>query len=185
MLSINSFCDLPITYKPTSIRVKWADRQWERSQAKELRREVFCIEQGLFENDDTDSVDAQSQTIVAVSQLGAMPDQVIGTVRIHTTEPGIWWGSRLAVTKSLRNRAGIGATLIRLAVSSAHARGCNIFLAHVQSQNRPLFERLQWKSLQKMVIHGIEHDLMQANLQEYPACYDPIGGFSVPIKGAV
>ena len=32
----------------------------------------------------------------------------------------------------------LGATLIRLAVASAHARGARLFLAHVQAQNRPI-----------------------------------------------
>lgn len=180
MLSTDQLCELSLAYKPCTFRVKWADTAWEIAQARRLRRDVFCAEQGLFEDDDADSIDSQAQTLVAVSYLGAMPDQVVGTVRIHTTESGLWWGSRLAVEHAFRRHGGLGATLIKLAVSSAHARGCSIFLAHVQSQNTPLFERLHWSALKHLEIHGHPHDLMQADLQHYPPCYDPIQGFAVP-----
>jgi putative N-acetyltransferase (TIGR04045 family) len=185
MLSAAHLSELPLTYKPSNFRVKWADTAWEISQARQLRRNVFCHEQGIFEDDDSDALDSEAQTLVAISYLGAMPDQVVGTVRIHTTETGLWWGSRLAVEKSLRNHSGLGATLIKLAVCSAHARGCNIFLAHVQSQNTPLFERLHWKVLQHLSVHGHPHDLMQADLTQYPPCYDPIRGFEVPRRKSV
>ncbi len=36
----------------------------------------------------------------------------------------MWWGSRLAVDSDFRRIGAIGATLIRLAVCSAHAMGC-------------------------------------------------------------
>lgn len=184
MLSADALCELPLVYKPCVFRVKWADTAWEISHARRLRRDVFCTEQGLFEDDDVDSVDNQAQTLVAVSYLGAMPDQAVGTVRIHTTEPGVWWGSRLAVERSYRHHSGLGATLIQLAVSSARARGCTIFLAHVQRQNTPLFERLHWTVLQHLDIYGHPHDLMQADLQHYPPCFDPLQGFAVPRRRA-
>jgi putative N-acetyltransferase (TIGR04045 family) len=182
MLSAEFLCELPLTYRPSTFRVKWADTAWEIVQARALRRDVFCTEQGLFEDNDIDSIDSHAQTLVALSYLGAMPDQVVGTVRIHTTEAGVWWGSRLAVERDYRHHGGLGATLIKLAVSSAHARGSKIFLAHVQSQNTPFFERLQWTALQHLDLHGHPHDLMQADLQHYPPCYDPIQGLAVPRK---
>jgi hypothetical protein len=49
----------------------------------------------------------------------------------------IEWGSRLAVHPAFRSHGHLGATLIRLAVSRAHAQGCRTFLAHVPSQNEP------------------------------------------------
>ena len=80
--------------------------------------------------------------------------------------------------------APLAATLIQLAVSSARARGCQIFLAHVQSQNTPLFERLHWQVLNHQILHGRPHDLMQADLEHYPPCYDPIQGLAVPNRSA-
>ncbi len=165
------------SYAPCAFRVKWADSTWEIGQARALRRAVFCIEQGVFVGDDIDATDPQAQTLVAVSQVGGMPDQVVGTVRIHAHADQLWWGSRLAVHVAFRRHGALGATLIRLAVSSAHARGCRVFRAHVQAQNVPLFEKLGWARLQDEQLHGRPHALMQADLAAYPPCHDPVTGF--------
>ncbi len=167
-------------YAPCEFRIKWADSGWEIAQARALRRAVFCLEQGVFVGDDLDAIDAHAQTLVAVTSLAGMPDQVVGTVRIHQqVEPGdgLWWGSRLAVHAAFRRHGHIGATLIRLAVSSAHARGCRVFLAHIQSQNVPLFRKLGWTALKEETLHGRPHALMQADLAAFPPCHDPLRGF--------
>ncbi len=177
MLSTEQICELPQAFTPCEFRVKWADDGCELSQARALRRAVFCVEQGVFVGDDLDAIDAHAQTLVAVSTVGGMHDQVVGTVRIHAHEQGIWWGSRLAVHAAFRKHGHLGATLIRLAVSSAHARGCRVFLAHVQSQNVPLFEKLCWTALKEEALHGRPHHLMQADLSAYPPCHDPITGY--------
>ena len=78
--------------------------------------------------------------------------------------PGLWWGSRLAVARPYRKVGAIGTSLIRLAVGSAHARGCRRFLAHVQSQNAPLFHALHWQTLDEVMLHGHPHHFMQADL---------------------
>jgi putative N-acetyltransferase (TIGR04045 family) len=170
-------CELPRSFMPCEFRIKWTDSAWEIEHARRLRRTVFCVEQGIFVGDDTDAIDAHAQLLVAVACVGGVPDQVVGTVRIHEDEAGLWWGSRLAVHAAFRHVGRIGATLIRLAVSSAHARGCGLFLAHVQSQNRPLFERLHWHALKEEALHGRPHHLMQADLAHYPPCHDPLTGY--------
>jgi len=172
------------TFIPCEFRVKWAASAWEREQAHALRRAVFCIEQGIFLGDDRDAIDAHAQSIVAVSCVGGAPDEVVGTVRIHEESPGLWWGSRLAVHAAFRHHGRIGATLIRLAVSSAHARGCHTFLAHVQSQNVPMFERLHWTVLQAEMLHGRAHQLMRADLSQYAPCTTPDNGFVTRSIGA-
>jgi putative N-acetyltransferase (TIGR04045 family) len=169
--------DEPSTFVPCEFRIQWAATDWERRRALALRRAVFCVEQGIFPGDDVDAIDPQAQLIVALSLVGGAPDEVVGTVRIHEPEPGLWWGSRLAVHAAFRHHGRIGATLIRLAVSSAHARGCRTFLAHVQSQNVPLFERLHWRALGAETLHGRVHERMQADLAHYPPCHDPYAGF--------
>ena len=178
-------CDLPTTFTPCEFRVKWADGGWEIEQSRRLRRAVFCAEQAVFAGDDLDAIDAHAQPLVALSCIGGMNDQVVGTVRIHRgmNEPmhdddsGLWWGSRLAVHPAFRNHSRLGATLILLAVSSAHARGCRTFLAHVQAQNQALFEKLHWRALREKTLHGRPHMLMQADLAHYPPCLDPITGY--------
>ena len=172
-----TWCELSTAFVPCEFRVKWADGGWEINEARRLRRAVFCAEQQVFAHDDLDAVDAHAQPIVALSCVGGMPEQVVGTVRIHHDTDGIWWGSRLAVGASYRRLSRLGATLIRLAVSSAHARGCRVFLAHVQQQNQALFEKLHWTALREELLHGRPHVLMQADLAHYPPCHDPLTGF--------
>ena len=143
--------------------VKLAEQDCEIVGALALRRQVFCIEQALFAC-DIDSVDDCATTIVATS-----PDHgVVGTVRIHESEPSLWFGSRLAVSAEWRRRAGLGAALIRLAVGTAQAHGCDRFLAHVQAQNAAMFEALHWQRLEAGLLHDVPHWLMQADLRYYP-----------------
>jgi putative N-acetyltransferase (TIGR04045 family) len=172
-------------FLPSEYRVKFATEAWERRAAAALRREVFCAEQGLFEDDDRDDVDAVAIPLVAISSLGVAPHDVVGTVRIHEAEPGVWWGSRLAVGSDYRRIGALGSALIRLAVCSAHARGCRRFYAHVQSQNAPLFRRLHWRTLNETELRGRPHHFMQADLAHYPPIADPETGFlSLPKQAA-
>lgn len=177
MLTLAAGCELDAAFAPCEFRVKWADADWERRGAMALRRAVFCIEQGIFVSDDRDAIDDRAQLLVALSVVGGAPDQVVGTVRIHDEGDGLWWGGRLAVHAAFRHFGRIGATLIRLAVSSAHARGCETFLAHVQAQNVPLFEKMHWTRLRDESLHGRPHALMCADLAHYPPCREPCIGF--------
>ena len=115
-------------FLPSEYRVKFVTDAWERREAAALRRRVFCDEQGIFAGDDRDAIDETAIPIVAISSFAVALSEVVGTVRIHEKEPGLWWGSRLAVAADYRRIGAIGTALIRLAVSSAHARGCRQFL---------------------------------------------------------
>jgi len=167
----------PATALPCEYLVRQALHACEVREAHALRRAVFCFEQGIFVQDDRDAIDAHAQLLVAMACEAGMPTQVVGTVRIHEVEPDVWWGSRLAVHAAFRKLGHLGATLIRLAVTRAHAQGCRQFLAHVQQQNAPLFEKLHWQAQGELLIHGRPHVLMQANLAYYPPCHDPVSGF--------
>ena len=172
-------------FLPSEYRVKFATDAWERREAAALRRRVFCDEQAVFSGDDRDAIDAVAIPIVAISSFGVVSQEVVGTVRIHEAEPGVWWGSRLAVAADYRKIGALGTSLIRLAVSSAHARGCRRFLAHVQSQNALLFRRLRWATLAEITIHGRPHHFMQADLGYYPPFADAETGFlSLPKRAA-
>jgi putative N-acetyltransferase (TIGR04045 family) len=168
-------------FLPSEYRVKFATDAWERREVAALRRQVFCVEQGIFEKDDRDAIDE----IVAISSFGVVSQEVVGTVRIHQAEPGVWWGSRLAVASDYRRIGALGSALIRLAVSSAHAMGCQRFFAHVQSQNAILFRRLHWDTIDEVTIHGRPHHFMQANLAHYPPIADAETGIlSLPKRAA-
>jgi putative N-acetyltransferase (TIGR04045 family) len=169
---------------PGEYIVKLVTERWEQREAARLRRVVFCAEQGLFDRDDRDDIDRQATTIVAVSCVSGMPEQVVGTVRIHQTEPGHWQGSRLAVHPDYRRVALLGTELIQLAVGTAHARGAQRFTAQVQAQNVPLFRRLHWTSLEEIVLRGKPHHRMEADLAHYPPCSTGERGFVTTLRQA-
>lgn len=184
----DEFCALRHeTFSPTEFRVKWVTQAWEAREAHALRRAVFCIEQGIFTGDDRDATDARAQLLVAALCVAGIPEQVVGTVRIHREQqdglPDLWYGSRLAVHSAFRHHSRLGATLIRLAVCSAHALGCRTFRAHVQSQNVPMFQHMHWRLLGEEILHGRPHGHMQAELDHYPACHDPYAGFVTLSRG--
>ncbi len=172
-------------FLPAEYRVKFATEIWEQREAAALRRRVFCEEQGIFAGDDRDDIDAIAITLVVISSFGVAPHDVVGTVRIHKAGPGEWWGSRLAVAPDYRRIGALGSSLIRLAVSSAHARGCRRFYAHVQSQNALLFRRLHWRTIAETELCGRPHHFMEADLAHYPPIADPeIGFLSLPKRAA-
>src|SRR3977135_2399168 len=172
-------------FLPSEYRVKFATDAWERREAAALRRQVFCAEQGIFAGDDRDPIDEVAIPIVAISSFGVVSHEVVGTVRIHESEAETWWGARLAVAADYRRIGALGTALIRLAVSSAHARGCRRFFAHVQSRNALLFRRLHWNTIEEIKIHGPPHHFMQGDLTHYPPIADGDTGFlSLPKKAA-
>ena len=160
--------------------IKLATSNAERDAARALRQQVFCLEQGLFDGDDTDAIDGAAITLVAVEAGGA----VIGTVRFHHAGDDVWWGSRLAVARVARRQAAVGSGLIRLAVGAARSFGCTTFLAHVQQQNVAMFGQLHWEELADVVLHGRPHSLMRAALAAYPPIHDGEQGFICTRGGA-
>lgn len=151
-----------------------------------LRRDIFCTEQGIFEDDDRDLFDESATPIVCMSLIAGMEDSVAGVVRIDQRRPGVWHGSRLGVAADFRRirhfspgvavrnlqpcyhgLGALGAGLIYKAVSTANALGCHEFLATVQHQNARFFQRLHWEPLEEITLHGIVHVKMRADLHHY------------------
>jgi putative N-acetyltransferase (TIGR04045 family) len=157
----------PFRFVPEEYRVRCVTEDWELRACASLRRQVFCTEQQLFRGDDRDDVDDIALPIAALSCVLGMPDEVVGTVRIHRVEADVWQGSRLAVREEFRRIALVGTELIRHAVGVARARGCGRFIAHVQMQNVPLFRGLHWRTLEETSLHGRPHHLMQVDLTQY------------------
>ena len=171
---------------PSDFVFKIAGSEEDREGFFELRREIFCEEQGVFEEDDRDLIDANMMPIVCKTILAGMEDSVAGVVRIDEREPGVWYGSRLGVGKPFRrlrhvspgvavrnlqpcyhHLGALGAGLIYKAVSTANAIGCHEFLATVQHQNARFFQRLHWEPLEEIVFHGLKHVTMRADLNYY------------------
>ena len=170
---------------PAEYRVKFATDAWERREALRCGAGCSATSRAICD-DDRDAIDDIAIPIVAISSYAMVPQEVVGTVRIHEAEPGVWWGSRLAVAADYRRIGALGTSLIRLAVSSAHARGCRRFLAHVQARTCRCSGRLRWETIEETVIHGRAHHFMQADLGYYPPIADAEAGFlSLPKKAGL
>lgn len=168
-----------------SYRICAAQGAWMKQGAAQLRARVFVQEQGVFAGHDRDAIDAVALPLVAIAEDAAGGPRVVGTVRIHEPEPGVWWGSRLAVAPDWRRVGKLGSELIRLAVGTARARGAVVFHAHVQRQNVPLFRRLHWTMTAEVDLHGRPHAHMLASLVHYAPIPDPATGWQVLAPGAV
>jgi putative N-acetyltransferase (TIGR04045 family) len=140
----------------------------------QLRSDIFCQEQHLFEASDRDELDRIAYPIVAINHALA-PEQVrgqaqgkaVGVVRILEQSPRVWYGGRLGVDIDFRRHNQIGKGLIWKAVTTANGWGCDQFLATVQQQNVRFFQRLHWQSIQQLEVRGVAHQLMQADLSYY------------------
>lgn len=114
----------------------------ERAVHHRIREAVFVAEQGLFAGTDIDPHDADPRTLHV---LALSSGEAAGTVRLYPLdEPGIWKGDRLAVLPPFR-RHGLGAPLVRFAVTTAAACGGRQMVAHIQPPNVALFDRLGWQ----------------------------------------
>jgi putative N-acetyltransferase (TIGR04045 family) len=132
----------------------------------QLRSDIFCREQHLFEASDRDELDKLAYPIVAINHtLGQ--GQAVGVVRILERSPRVWYGGRLGVDLNFRRHNQIGKGLIWKAVTTAHGWGCDRFLATVQQQNVRFFQRLHWQAIEELEIRGVAHQLMQADLSYY------------------
>ena len=135
----------------------------------DLRRQIFCEEQGLFDTHDRDDIDQRAYPIVAIAHEENQPDRIVGVVRIYENSPQHWYGGRLGVHPDFRRVGRIGKGLIQKAVTTANTWGCDQFLATVQLQNVRFFTRLHWDSLKEIELLNQPHHLMEADLAYYPA----------------
>lgn len=151
---------------------KIAETEAELAGHFAVRRAIFVEEQGLFAESDVDDCDRQAVPLVAVDRETGV---VVGAVRCYETEPGVWYGGRLAVLKEARhNTEAVGPRLCKLAEKVVIERGCHRFLAYIQLQNVRFFERLGWRQVGDPVLHfGEPHQLMQAALATQKARRPP------------
>jgi putative N-acetyltransferase (TIGR04045 family) len=155
-----------IELPPDPFACRLARSPAERAAYFALRRSIFCLEQGLFGDDDRDEWDEMAHPIVCLHG----PERqaaVVGVVRIWESSPGDWWGGRLGVDAQFRTAATVGRRLVQTAVGTARAWGAWRFRATVQRANVPFFRRLRWRTLEEVELHQQPHHLMEADLTWY------------------
>jgi len=157
----------------------------ERDAHFQIRRQVFVAEQGLFRgisdiggiNGDRDVTDLDRTDLdgtdrdghdddpATIHVVGLADHQICGTVRLYPLgADGRWKGDRLAVLASHRH-LGLGAPLVRFAVSSAGRLGGREMEAFIQPANVAFFRWLGWRRTGDLVDYaGIPHQRMLIDL---------------------
>jgi putative N-acetyltransferase (TIGR04045 family) len=149
----------PLSAPPARVVCRAATNSDEVAAHLALRRQVFVVEQELFEGDDADERDVDPRTVHAV---GLVDGELCGAVRLYPLdEAGLEWkGDRLAVARD-RRTMHLGAELVRFAVRTGGDRGGRRMVAHIQLVNIAFFEQLGWSMHGGPApFHGIEHQLM-------------------------
>ena len=99
--------------------------------------------------------------------IGRADETICGTVRLYPLGPdngGRWKGDRLAVLASYRH-LGLGAPLVRFAVSSAARLGGREMEAFIQPANIAFFRWLGWRRTGDLVDYaGLPHQRMLIDL---------------------
>ena len=153
----------------------------ERDAHFQVRRQVFVAEQGLFHGmngmngingasgisgdwDGTDR-DGHDDDPATIHVVGLADDQICGTVRLYPLgADGRWKGDRLSVLASHRH-LGLGAPLVRFAVSAAGRLGGREMEAFIQPANVAFFRWLGWRRTGDLVDYaGLPHQRMLIDL---------------------
>ena len=175
----------PTTSRPAAatLTCRAVTTRAERDAHFQVRRQVFVAEQGLFrgtnarsgkngvsgDRDGTDrdgtDLDWHDDDPATIHVVGLACDQICGTVRLYPLgAEGRWKGDRLAVLAS-HNHLGLGAPLVRFAVSSAARLGGREMEAFIQPANVAFFRWLGWRRTGDLVDYaGIPHQRMLIDL---------------------
>ena len=141
----------------------------ERCAHFRIRHQVFVIDQGLFRGPDGmahgDDTDAHDDDPATIHVVGLADGVICGTVRLYPVDgSGRWKGDRLAVLASYRH-LGLGAPLVRFAVSSAGMGDGREMEAFIQPANVAFFRWLGWRPTGGLVDYaGIPHQRMLIDL---------------------
>lgn len=87
--------------------VRWLDGSEDIQEARALRVEVFCDEQGYSLEEELDELDKTARHLLLCGADGAM-----ATGRLYADEEGRAHLGRIAVRKAFRGR-GLGAVVVR------------------------------------------------------------------------
>lgn len=134
--------------------IKIIDWEIESSQARELRKEVFVIEQKVPEEDEWDSddinathfvgIDPSTHTVIACARL--LPSGQIG---------------RVAIKKSYRQQ-GLGQQLMRHIIKHAELHHVTRLFLHAQVQTETFYRKLGFRPVGDTFVEaGILHQSME------------------------
>src|SRR5947209_5044619 len=131
--------------------IRRAQGDQELDAALKLRHDVFCVEQGVPQNEELDGRDGEGIHLVAVAD-----GELLGTCRLLLIGSTVQF-SRLAVRSSARRR-GIATALLRAADDESRAAGAQRIVLHAQTYARALYEHAGYRPRGREFIEaGIRH----------------------------
>jgi predicted GNAT family N-acyltransferase len=129
--------------------------QAEFDAALALRREVFCVEQGVPANEERDGRDSSGLHLIAIQE-----GEVVATCRLVFVGTTVQF-SRLAVRRSAR-RQGIASALLRATDAETRARGADRIVLHAQTYARSLYDQAGYAPRGRIFVEAnIEHIAME------------------------
>jgi predicted GNAT family N-acyltransferase len=132
--------------------------QSEMQAALKLRHDVFCVEQGVPENEELDGRDHDGIHLVAIHG-----GEVVATCRVLMIGSTAQF-SRLAVRESMRRR-GIATALLEMADEETRALGGRRIVLHAQTYAQDLYEQAGYRPRGRMFTEaGIDHIAMEKQL---------------------
>lgn len=138
--------------------IRRARDEEEMAAALELRHDVFCVEQGVPENEELDGRDHQAIHLVAVAN-----QELVGTCRVLMVGSTAQF-SRLAVRAQARRR-GIATALLEAADEETRAAGGRRLVLHAQTYAQTLYENAGYRPRGRVFIEAqIEHIAMEKQL---------------------
>jgi predicted GNAT family N-acyltransferase len=142
----------------TTYDVRRVHGEAEMLAALELRHDVFCVEQGVPEDEELDGRDGEGIHLVAIAG-----GELLGTCRLLIIGSTAQF-SRLAVRESARRR-GIATALLEAADAEARAGGARRLVLHAQTYARELYDRAGYRPKGRVFREaGIEHIAMEKQL---------------------
>ena len=130
----------------------------EVEDALELRKRVFCGEQGVSLRAERDGRDAEAKHVVALED-----GRLIGTGRL-LLGGGVARLSRVAVDPAFRRR-GVGRALVDAAERFAREAGATRVSLHAQLPVRGLYDAAGYEQRgEPFIEEGIEHVVMDKRL---------------------
>jgi predicted GNAT family N-acyltransferase len=138
---------------PSPPEIRWTASEAEIDRALELRRRVFCDEQGVPPDMEVDGLDRQAEHLVAVSEPGS---RVVGTLRL-LVDGGTAKVGRVAVDAD-RRREGIALRMLLAAIERARELGCERARLAAQRRATDVYRRAGFEVESEPFLEvGIEH----------------------------
>jgi len=139
--------------------IKIAKSEDEINKAKDVRRQVFQLEQGIDSNLDFDGEDDNADHVIVY-----LDDKPIGTARIRYIEKDIAKIERVAVLANFRDRK-IGAKIMEFISDYLIKKGLKEITLDSQMQVKGFYEKLGYQQKGGLFEEvGIQHIVMVKKL---------------------